>query len=122
MLLSESKKHWKKYGLNSIKENRILHISEILVDLGDDEVGLKATYNDYKQGIRSKTNKPLSVLWLLEENKFLLVDGYHRLLEGLIKKQENFQCTINWQGFTLLWKIPVNEEIYIHGKHKLWNY
>lgn len=119
MLLSESKKLWKSYGLNSVKELRNLNISDLIVDYGNSDYGLLAAYKDYCSGAFSKTKAPLEVIWILEENKFLLIDGYHRLVEGILKNKIKYDCLIDWKGFTLLWKIPLLEERYKHNKHIL---
>jgi hypothetical protein len=119
MLLKESMEMWKKYGLNLKKELRSLHISEIIVGIGDQKYGIKATLQDLKEGRCTTTNKPIDVIWLRDENKFLLEDGYHRIVEGLLQGKSKFLCSIDWKGYTLLWHIPELNERFDIKKHNL---
>ena len=84
MRLSESLKKWEKFGLNQKTEKRKLHYSDLIVGKGNLKYGMVATY----------------------KNKFLVTDGYHRLLQYLLEGRTEYLCEIEWTGYSLEWKVP----------------
>jgi hypothetical protein len=110
MTLSESLKKWEQFGLEQRTEICELHYNDLIVMKGNLQHGLVATYKDITEGRTSQTpNEPLQVCWIREENKFLVVDGYHRLLEALMEGELSYLCEIDWSGYTLRWQIPSKE-------------
>ena len=107
MDLSESLKKWEEFGLNQVTELCELHFNNLIIMKGNDEYGLVATYKDLQEGRGSLTpESPLQVTWIREENKFLVTDGLHRLLEALLEGQLQYLCEIDWTGYTLHWHVP----------------
>lgn len=84
-----------------------LKFTDLIIGRGDYDTGVIATYRDIQEGNTSRTpDDPIKVCWIREENKFLITDGYHRLVERVLRKQNTFLCEIDWSGYTLKWKIP----------------
>ena len=113
MRLSESLKKWEKFGLNQKTEKRKLHYSDLIVGKGNLKHGMIATYRDIQEGRLSKTKGPIQVCWIREENKFLVTDGYHRLLQYLLEGRTEYLCEIEWTGYSLEWKVPTRENRFI---------
>jgi hypothetical protein len=112
-------KNWKQFGLNNIYTYMLIDIDDILVHYGDATHGMVATSKHLTEGISSKTpNKPLDVVWLVEENKFLLADGCHRYAKAVIENKQKVLCRVDWKGFTLTIKIPELNERFIIKEHK----
>ena len=110
MKLNESLKKWEKFGLNQQTELRELYYSDLIVEKGNLEYGIVATYNDILEGKTSKSKAPIQVCWIREENKFLVTDGYHRLTQYLLQGKEKYLCEIDWTGYSLEWKVPSKKE------------
>ena len=119
MLLETSLKCWQEYGLNSQKELRLLNINELIINLGCEKYGIKATCIDILEGRTNKTNKPIDVIWIREENRFLLEDGHHRVVEGILAGKQYFMCNIDWKGYTLLFNIPEVKNRFNPKKHSI---
>ena len=84
-----------------------LKFTDLIIGRGDYDTGVIATYRDIQEGSASRTpDDPIKVCWIREENKFLITDGYHRLVEKVLRKQNTFLCEIDWAGYTLKWNIP----------------
>ncbi len=113
MRISESLKKWEKFGLNQKTEKRKLHYSDLIVGKGNLKHGMIATYRDIQEGRLSKTKGPIQVCWIREENKFLVTDGYHRLLQYLLEGRTEYLCEIEWTGYSLEWKVPTRENRFI---------
>jgi hypothetical protein len=115
--ISESIKNWEKYGLNQETEIRNLSFGDLIISRGNYNTGIIATYRDICEGKISRTpGVPIQVCWIREENKFLVTDGYHRLVERVLKKEKLFLCEIEWTGYTLQWSIPIKEERLLETK------
>ncbi len=104
---------WKKYGLNKKTEIRTLHIDELILTMGRTYYnkagpsGIWGTYNDLQEGKTSRTpDKPVNVIWIREENKFLVTDGYHRILEKCLRGETEILCEVEWTGYCLSYPIP----------------
>ena len=121
MKLEESLKKWEVYGLNSKKELRVLNINELIINLGCNKYGVKATCSDILEGRTNKTCNPIDVIWIREENKFFLEDGYHRVVEGMLVGTTKFLCNIDWKGYTLKWNIPESKNRFNPKIHNIKN-
>ena len=90
-----------------------LNIEELVIEKGDGTYGLTLAYKHHRDGIKSKTEGPLDVCWLKNENKYLVVDGYHRLIEYLLEGEHEFECNIDWTGHTTEWSVPTANDRFI---------
>jgi len=105
-------------GPENIKTYHKVKIEDMIVQYGDHSYGVVLAYNHFKEGIKSLTpDKPLDVLYILEENKFLLIDGYHRYVANLLAEKKEIMCRVNWLGYSLLYDIPAKER-FIISEHK----
>ena len=104
--VGEAEQRSEKYLFDKIPEVCELHYNDLIVEKGNSDYGILAAYRHFTEGIKSKTNRPLSVVWIKEENKFLVVDGYHRLVESLLRGQNKYLCEIDWTGSTKDWSLP----------------
>jgi len=119
MLLSEAKKKWEFYGLNNIRERRELDIEDLIISYGNEKYGLKGAYKNCMEGRLSTTSLPLDVIWIQEDNRFMLIDGHHRVVEGLLRGERKFMCNVDWKGFTFMWRVPPLNERFSYKKHYL---
>ena len=62
-------------------------------------------YRNYQRGRSSKTKGPLEV-WHLEDGRYLLVDGQHRFVEGLVDGKKTFEVVEVGEGYTDYWATP----------------
>ena len=112
--------NWKKYVLNNIYTYMLIDINEILIHYGDTTHGMVATSKHLREGTYSTTpDKPLEVIYLIEENKFLLADGCHRYGQAVIENKKKILCRVDWKGFSLTIKIPDLNERFNIKEHKL---
>jgi len=93
----------------SLKEARI-DFSDLIIQTGDLNEGILAAYNDVCEGVRSKTSGPIKVNWIQEEQKYLVVDGLHRIVEFIEKGMSSCMCEINWTIGQDKWKLPSKNE------------
>lgn len=84
------------YSVNEIITE--FDISKLLVSRNS----LYGAYINISSNKKSKTNEPLGV-WINDDNEFMLVDGYHRLVELLFKKIEKSDIKIWGIGYTNYW-------------------
>ena len=75
------------------------HIIDLVLYNGDDslEKGMATAYLHYKVGILSETpNAPIVIQKIEgEPDKYLVIDGYHRIMEGLMRgwlSQMQYRC------------------------------
>tara|TARA_R110002020_G_scaffold254777_1_gene468548 strand:+ start:1058 stop:1468 length:411 start_codon:yes stop_codon:yes gene_type:complete len=108
--VGEAEQRSEKYLFDKIPEVCELHYNDLIVEKGNSDYGILAAYRHFMEGIKSKTNRPLSVVWIKEENKFLVVDGYHRLVESLLRGQNKYLCEIDWTGYTKDWSLPASND------------
>ena len=76
-------------------------IHEMIMYKGDEnlEKGVAATYKDILEGRFSLSKgKPIVVRYVAEEQKFCVLDGMHRIVEGLLEGQTEFECEYDWMG------------------------
>ena len=76
------------------------------------EKGIAATYNDILEGKVSKNKgKPIVVEYIAEEDKYLVMDGYHRIVEGLLEGNKKFDCEHDQDGrYSHLFWIPEKKD------------
>ena len=74
------------------------------------EQGIVGAYRDVLEGVRSATTGPIKVNWIEEEQKFLVVDGLHRIVEFIEKGETACYCEIDWHAGRGKWKLPTKEE------------
>lgn len=108
--VGEAAQRSEKYLFDKIPEVCELHYNDLIVEKGNSDYGILAAYRHFTEGTKSKTNRPLSVVWIKEENKFLVVDGYHRLVESLLRGQNKYLCEIDWTGSTSDWSLPISDD------------
>lgn len=94
----------------ALSEARI-SFDDLIVETGNTKQGILGAYQDVLDGSRSRTPEaPIKVNWIEEEQKFLVVDGLHRLVEFIEKGQTSCYCEIDWNSDSGKWKLPAKEE------------
>ena len=87
-----------------------LHIDQLIIYKGGDEgfnFGLAKAYSNHLSGKSTKSSEDaVMVRWLQEEKKYLVVDGYHRIVKGLLEGKESFRCKVDWFGKKSFWIPP----------------
>tara|TARA_R100000734_G_C3251024_1_gene52610 strand:+ start:180 stop:512 length:333 start_codon:yes stop_codon:yes gene_type:complete len=89
-----------------------LHIDQMILYKGDDdlEYGIAKAFLDHSNGRPTKSeHNPILVRWINEEKKYLVVDGYHRVVKYLIEGKRSFRCKIDWFGKKSWWIPPKSE-------------
>jgi len=106
-LANENINKWMEYDPTAVKPQQVIPVKEMIVIKGDERWGVRAAIKNVSEGRRSRSaGEPIQVTWILAEDKFLITDGYHRLVEGMIKGKEEFLCEVDWSGCSLDWKVP----------------
>jgi hypothetical protein len=104
---NENINKWMEYDPTAEKPQQVIPVKKMIVIKGDEKWGVRAAIKNVSEGRRSRSaGEPIQVTWILAENKFLITDGYHRLVEGMIKGKEEFLCEVDWSGCSLDWKVP----------------
>ena len=89
-----------------------LHIDQLIIHKGSQDLqyGIAAAFLDHVKGKETLTpNQPILVRWINEEKKYLVVDGYHRIVKFLIEGKTSFRCKIDWFGKKSWWIPPKSE-------------
>ena len=108
---ANSLKKWKKFGLNEKTEICRLNVADLIIALGDKNSGFVGTYHDIlNEKFSHSYSQPAQVCWIREEDKFLVTDGYHRILQRMLKGEASFLCEIDWSGYSLKWYLPTLNE------------
>ena len=88
---------------------------------GDDSFkkGIATAYLHYKEGILSETpNAPVVIQKIEgEADKYLVIDGYHRIVEGLMRGERNFNCRFSRKKCD--WWVPTGKHRFELPKEKL---
>lgn len=93
----------------SLQEAR-LNFSDLIVHTGNLEQGITGAYKDVCEGVKSETPGPIKVNWIEEEQKFLVVDGLHRLVEFIEDGEKSCYCEIDWNSGSDGWLLPNKQE------------
>ena len=97
------------------------HISDLVLYNGDDslEKGMATAYLHYKAGILSETpNAPVVIQKIEDEpGKYLVIDGYHRIMEGLMRGERSFNCRFSKKKYD--WWVPTGKHRFEIPKEKL---
>ena len=97
------------------------HISNLVLYNGDDSLkkGMATAYLHYKAGILSETpNAPIVVQKIEgERGKYLVIDGYHRIMEGLMRGERSFNCRFSRKKYD--WWVPTGKHRFELPKDKL---
>jgi SPP1 gp7 family putative phage head morphogenesis protein len=80
-------------------------------DLLLDKRAVQHTRGDIDNGRKSHTEGPLDV-WKTEDGRYLVVDGYHRVLEGIDRGDKEFDIQVVGEGYTDYWVIPDKDNTY----------
>ena len=78
-----------------------IHIDEMILYKGDPSLkfGLAAAYNNHLEGRPTKSEgKPIVVRYVMQEKKYVVLDGYHRIINGLLEGNLEFDCGYDWFG------------------------
>lgn len=90
-------------------ENQIIEMQ--MQDLLVSRKGLVQAFNDYKDGKESRTHGPVHV-WQTDNNKYQLIDGYHRFVFALISGQKTIKAEIIGKGYSDYWVITKPEDAF----------
>jgi len=63
-------------------------------DLSLSKNGLSKALIDIKKGAKSKTDAPIEVMFNIENKQFIVTDGYHRVVEYLLKKKNTISIKV----------------------------
>lgn len=87
-----------------------IHIDDMIIYKGGDanfEYGIARAYYNHINGRPTQSiNEPVIVRWINEEKKYLVIDGYHRIVKGLLEGRSSFRCKIDWFGYKNWWVPP----------------
>jgi len=97
--------------------NMQVHIDDMIIYRGGDsefKYGITRAYYNHIKGNPTHSNKDaVLVRWINEEKKYLVVDGYHRIVKGLLEGKDIFRCKIDWFGKKDWWIPPKNKRFTI---------
>ena len=94
-----------------------ININDMIIYKGGDpdlEYGIAMAYLDHINGNETRTpDEPISVRYIREEKRFLVVDGLHRIVKGLLEGAKDFNCKFDWENrYTKIW-IPPKENRFV---------
>lgn len=96
-----------------------VHINDMIIFKGGDpgsEYGLSAAYTNHMNGRQTMSeDMPLAVRYIKEERKFLVVDGYHRIVKGLLEGRHEFDCVLDWKGKHERWIPPIEHRFVLEN-------
>ena len=72
-------------------------IGEMILYKGNSDLtlGIAAAFKNHCEGkITRSEGFPIIVRYVLEENKYIIIDGYHRLVKGLLEGKTEFECCL----------------------------
>jgi len=76
---------------------------------------IKGAFRDIQYGDISKTSGNLSVWYLPKIGKYLLVDGWHRIIPMMLKRQnDNIMCNVVGEGYSNYHSTPSGDNIFIY--------
>jgi len=94
-----------------------ININDLIIYKGGDphfEYGIAMAYVDHIGGKTTRTpDEPIAVRYIKEERKFLVVDGYHRIVKGLLEGTRDFSCKFDWEGRYKKQWLPPKEKRFI---------
>jgi hypothetical protein len=94
-----------------------ININEMIIYKGGDpdfKFGIASAYINHENGRGTRSNKnPLIVRYISEEKKYLVIDGYHRIVKGLLEGKREFDCKVDWNGKYSNWWVPPKEKRFI---------
>ena len=112
---------WKEFCLKCETETKSLKLSDLILYEGDASIGMVGTFIDIKEGRVNTTGDPIEVIYIKEENKYLVIDGYHRVAQAINENKEDIMANIDWTGYTLKYTVPTIEERYVfEGLKSAW--
>lgn len=87
-----------------------LHIDQLIMYKGGDKdfkYGLsRAYYNHINGRPTTSEGEAVTVRWINEERKYLVIDGYHRIVKAMLEGKETIRCKIDWFGSKEWWLPP----------------
>jgi hypothetical protein len=93
-----------------------IHINEMIIYKGGDpafKYGIAKAFHNHENGRETKSfGQPLVVRYISEEKKYLVIDGYHRIVKGLLEGSREFECVMDWFGKKEWW-VPPKEKRFI---------
>ena len=95
-----------------------IHIKEMIMYKGGDadfKYGVAKAYHNHNNGKGTRSEgEPIIVRYVKEEKKYLVVDGYHRIVKGLLEGKKTFECKIDWfHNFGGEWWLPPKGERFV---------
>ena len=96
----------------------ILNFDDLIIYKGGEDNDfkfgmLRAFYNHMSGNPTMSEGKPIVVKYVKNENKYLVIDGYHRIAKGIIEGQLDFECQLDWFGKYKNWWVPPKEKRFI---------
>ena len=88
-----------------------IHIDDLILYQGNPglEYGVARAFINHENGKPTKSgDQPVIVKYLAEEKKYIVLDGYHRVVKGLLEGQRYFMCTTEGSNRHKYWVPPLN--------------
>ena len=98
-----------------------LHINDLILYRGNDELnlGVAGAFLHHEIGLPTRSeHMPVIVKYLPEEKKYIVLDGYHRIVKGLLEGKRVFDCTFEGADEHKYW-IPPRQQRYTLTESKL---
>ena len=98
-----------------------LHIDDLILYRGNKAMnkGIAAAYIHHEIGRPTRSEHlPIIVKYLVEEKKYIVLDGYHRIVKGLLEGKRLFDCTFEGAENHKYW-VPPKSKRYTLSESKL---
>lgn len=97
-----------------------LHIDDLILYRGNPglEYGVAGAFVNHESGRPTTSEgKPIVVKYLPEEKKYIVLDGYHRIVKGLLEGKRIFTCTFEGSHEHDYWVPPSNKRFRLTESH-----
>lgn len=84
-----------------------LPVSQVLTST----TSYESAQSNIARGRGSRTEGPISV-WLLEDGRFLLVDGQHRFAQAVQQGLETIEAEVVGEGYSDTWSTPAEDRVF----------
>ena len=98
-----------------------IHIDDLILYRGDNRLnmGVAGAFLRHEYGYVTKSSHlPVVVKYLHEQKKYIVLDGYHRIVKGLLEGKRSFECTIEGAEEHKYW-VPPKKHRYKLSESKL---
>lgn len=94
-LIHESANSWTRELQRGVDRDEAFSIMDFPIKaLSISKKAASLGMDDIKHGRGSKTQKPVDVMYNIDYGQFIITDGYHRVLEAIMRKEKTIKIKV----------------------------